>query len=112
MRRIENAPFKPRSIDLSKNLIEAFAKFEVEQDVIRMIKYFNIKNEWHPVSLTWLNERAGEFKDHDFQIERGIIFMDFLDYLVNVGCMIKEDGWYYPTDRFFRRLSEHLKPKK
>ena len=112
MREIENVPFKPRCVDLSENLEGAFAKFEVEQDVIRMIKFFNIKNRWQPVSLTWLSERIGEFKDHEFRTEHGIRFLDFLDYLVNVGCMTKENGWYYPTDLFFRTLSHYLKPKK
>lgn len=108
-REISNAPFKPRCVNLMTNLQGGFAKFEVEQDIIRMIKFFNIKNEWQPVSLPWLSERIGEFKDHPFQIERGIIFLDFLDYLVNIGCATKKDGWYYPTDFFFKILSNYLK---
>jgi len=112
MREIDNALFKPRRVDLSKNLEGIFGKFEVEQDVIRMIKFFNIKNTWQPVSLTWLSERIGEFNDHEFKTEYGIKFMDFLDYLLYVGCMTKENGWYYPTDLFFKILSHHLKPKK
>lgn len=112
MEKIDNAPFSPRSVDLSKNLLNTFGKFEVEQDVIRIIKYFSAKNYWRPISRTWLEERIGSFEDYIFETANGYQEMDFLEYLKRNGYMRIRNGWYYPNDHFFFELSKHLKLKK
>lgn len=112
MKRVENAPFSPRMVDFTNNLQNTFGKFEVEQDVIKMIKYLSVKGNWRPVSITWLEERIGILGNYEFETANGLQIMDFLEYLEKIGCMTKEHGWYSPTDRFFRILSHHLKPKK